>query len=56
MRGTSEPQPIMIAYVNLEKRVPIDHPLRKIKVMTDEELQGLSPIFNGFPGSDLSNY
>jgi transposase len=46
MRGTSEPQPMMIAYINLEKRVPIDHPLRKIKVMADEELQGLSPIFN----------
>jgi transposase len=46
MRGTSDSQPMMIAYVNLEKRVPIDHPLRRIKVMADQELQGLSPIFN----------
>ncbi len=46
MRGTFDSQLMMIAYVDLEKRVPIDHPLRKIKVMADQELQGLSPIFN----------
>jgi len=46
MRGISDSQPMMITYVDLEKRVPIDHPLRKIKVMADQELQGLSPIFN----------
>ncbi len=46
MRGSSEAQPMMIAYVNLDKRVPVDHPLRKIKAMADRELQGLSPLFN----------
>lgn len=46
MRGASEPQPMMIAYFNLEKAVPLDHPLRKIKVMADQELQGLSALFN----------
>jgi len=46
MRGSSEPQPMMIAYINLEKRVPVDHPIRKIKVMADQELQGLSSLFN----------
>jgi transposase len=46
MRGKSEPQPMMITYVNLEKRVPADHPLRKIKGMADQELQRLSTVFN----------
>jgi len=30
---------------HLEKRVPVDHPIRKIKVMADQELQGLSSLF-----------
>ncbi len=46
MRGFSEPQAMVIAYINLEERVPGDHPLRKIKAMADQELQGLSPVFN----------
>ncbi len=46
MRGKSEPQPMMITYVNLEKRVPAEHPLRKIKGMADQELQRLSSLFN----------
>lgn len=46
MRGKSEPQPMMIAYVNLERRVPAEHPLRTIKGMADQELQRLSSVFN----------
>jgi transposase/IS5 family transposase len=46
MRGKSESQPMMIAYIDLEKRVPADHPLRKVKAMADQELQGLSPLFD----------
>lgn len=46
MRGKTEPQPMMIAYINLDKRVPVDHPLRKIKIMADEELHNLSALFN----------
>ncbi len=46
MRGKSESQPMMITYVNLEKRVPAEHPLRKIKGMADQELQRLSSLFN----------
>ena len=37
---------MIIAYINLEKRVPQDHPLRKIKPMADQELKRLSPLFN----------
>src|SRR5512135_321201 len=46
MRGYFDSQPMIIAYINLEKRVPQDHPLRKIKFMADQELKRLSPLFN----------
>lgn len=37
---------MMITYIHLEKRVPAEHPLRKIKGMADQELQGLSSVFS----------
>ena len=46
MRGHFNTQPMIIAYINLEKRVPEDHPLRKIKGMADQELRRLSSLFN----------
>jgi transposase len=46
MRGSFDSQAMIIAYINLEKRVPQGHPLRKIKPMADEELKRLSPLFN----------
>ena len=36
MRGRHEEQEVMLAYVNLEERVPKDHPLRTIKTVADE--------------------
>ena len=36
----------MLAYVNLEERVPKDHPLRTIKAVADEALKRLSPEFD----------
>ena len=36
---------MIIAYINLEKRVPQGHPLRKIKPLADQELKRLSPLF-----------
>jgi len=46
MRGYSEPQLMIIAYIDLKKRVIQDHPLRKVKVLADQELKRLSPLFN----------
>ena len=43
MRGRHEEQEVMLAYVNLEERVPKDHPLRTIKAVADEALKRLSP-------------
>jgi transposase len=36
----------MLAFIDLEARVPLDHPLRTIKRLTDEALAGLSPLFD----------
>ena len=46
MRGSFDSQPMIIAYINLEKRIPQGHPLRKIKALADQELKRLSPLFN----------
>ena len=36
----------MFSYISPEERVPQDHPLRPLRVMTDEALQQLQPRFN----------
>ena len=46
MRGRQEPQVTMLAFVDMEERVPADHPLRTIKVLADEALARLSPEFD----------
>jgi transposase len=46
MRGRREPQASMLAFVDLEERVPRDHSLRTIKRVADRALQELSPIFD----------
>ena len=46
MRGQDVQQAQMFSYISLEERIPADHPLRAIRVMTDRALQGLSPLFN----------
>ena len=46
MRGRREPQVSMLAFVDLEARVPPDHPLRSIKAVADHALAALSPEFD----------
>ena len=46
MRGRLDPQSTMLAVVDLEERVPKDHPLRTIKAVADEALDRLSPEFD----------
>jgi transposase len=36
----------MLMVLNLEQRVPQDHPLRRIKQLAETVLQGLSPSFD----------
>src|SRR2546425_1098938 len=42
MRGEQEPQVSMLAFIDLETRVPLDHPLRTIKRLADDAFAELS--------------
>src|SRR5712664_44872 len=46
MRGKDEQQLDVFSYISSEQRVPHDHPLRPLRVMTDEALRELQPRFN----------
>jgi transposase len=46
MRGIEREQPVLFSYVNLESRVPRDHPMRTIKTLVDAALKQLSPRFD----------
>src|SRR5438128_2831847 len=46
MRGNDEQQLDVFSYISPDERVPQDHPLRSLRVMTDEALQQLRPRFN----------
>jgi transposase len=46
MRGTDDKQASMFSIVSPERRVPADHPLRRIKAMADEVLGGMSATFD----------
>ena len=46
MRGRRDPQGTMLALVDIEERVPKDHPLSTIKAVADEALERLSEEFD----------
>ena len=46
MRGKDEQQLDVFSYISPEQRVPHDHPLRPLRVMTDEAFRELQPRFN----------
>src|SRR4051795_1654449 len=46
MRGRRESQVTMLAFVDLDERVPPNHPLRVIKHFADASLAELSPVFD----------
>jgi transposase len=46
MRGRRDAQITMLAFIDLEERVPADHPLRAVKSLADEALAELSPTFD----------
>ena len=47
MRGDERQQEEMFSYGSLSQRVPMDHPLRRFRAMTDEALAELAPVFSG---------
>jgi transposase len=46
MRGNQDEQEEVFSYIPLEKRVPQDHPLRRVREMADRALQELSGWFD----------
>ena len=52
MRGRQDPQVSMLAFVDLETRVPPDHPLRTVKRFAAEALARLSPVFEALYAED----
>jgi len=46
MRGHVDPQATLFTTVSPDKRVPEDHPIRRIKILADEQLFELSPVFD----------
>ncbi|HEU0055440.1 MAG TPA: IS5 family transposase [Longimicrobium sp.] len=46
MRGREPEQRVMFSYVNIETRIPREHPLRIVKKLVDEVLRQLSPRFD----------
>ena len=46
MRGTDQQQSGMFSYISAERRVPKEHPLRRVRVMVDAALKELGPRFD----------
>jgi transposase len=46
MRGSDTQQSAMFSYLSPEQRVPADHPLRKVREITDRLLDELSDLFD----------
>ena len=46
MRGDDRRSGSLFSYIDLEQRVPSDHPLRVIRTVVDDALQELSPTFS----------
>jgi transposase len=46
MRGLQDKQTSLWAFVSIEERIPIEHRLRRIKKLADQQLVKLSPVFN----------
>ena len=45
MRGSSDPQLAMLTTTSTEDLIPVDHPIRRIRVVVDTVLAELDPIF-----------
>lgn len=47
MRGQIDPHVSMFSYIDLEQRVPQDHPIRKIRRVVDKALKAMESDFEG---------
>ena len=55
MRGTDHKQSPLFSYVNLEDRIPRDHPLRRVKVLADLVLRSMSAHFDALYAEGASD-
>ncbi len=46
MRGSTDPQLAMLTSLSTEDLIPVDHPIRKIRVVVDTVLAELAPVFD----------
>ncbi len=46
MRGTDEVTGSLFSYVDLEERIPVRHPLRKVRQLVNEALTSLDAEFD----------
>jgi transposase len=46
MRGLQNIQPVLFSYIDMEERIPADHPIRGIRKITDKVLKKLNRMFN----------
>ena len=46
VRGRQNPQVSMLAFIDIESRIPLEHPLRTVKRIADTALAELSPVFD----------
>ncbi len=46
MRGRQDSQVSMLAFVDIEARIPLEHPLRTVRYIADDALAELSPVFD----------
>lgn len=46
MRGETQRQSAMLCLINIEDRIPRDHPLRAVKKLADAALERMSPLFD----------
>lgn len=46
MRGDINPQALMFSYIDLESRIPKEHPIRKIRRIVDEAIDEIEPWFD----------
>jgi len=46
MRGELNPQQQLFSYVDIESRIPANHPIRKIRKVVDKALDELDPVFD----------
>ena len=44
MRGADQNQGLIYSYVAMERRIRVDHPARKVRVLVDRALKSMDPL------------